>query len=82
MRHVLALMLVLLALPALAQRTYSGDEAAALRCSNMLAFTAVALGAADKITEAEKNAMLAIAAGILDRHVSGTRAQKLAALEE
>ncbi|MGC3936505.1 hypothetical protein ACOTTU_01740 [Roseobacter sp. EG26] len=62
------------------QRTYSGQEAAALRCANTLAFTAVALESSGRLGEAEKEIMLDITVRILDRHVSGTWRQKKEAL--
>ncbi len=62
------------------QRVYEGSEAAALRCSNTLAFTAVALSAAELIGEPEKEVILGVSGLILDRHVSGTWRQKKAAL--
>ncbi len=65
----------------LAARTYEGEEAAALRCANTLAFTAVTLGRAEMIGEGEKNVMLGITVLILERHVSGTRAEKKAAMQ-
>jgi len=64
-----------------AQRVYEGREAAALRCANTLALTAVALSAAEMIGEGEKSVMLGITVRILDRHVEGTWAQKRAAME-
>ena len=70
------------ATPALAaQRVYEGKEAAALRCSNTLALTAVALSAAELISDAEKEVLLGVTVLILERHVSGTWAQKKAAME-
>ena len=83
-RTVRGLMLcaALAALPAWAgTRTYEGSEAAALRCANTLALTAVALSAAEMIGEGEKQVMLGVTVRILDRHVSGTWAQKRAAME-
>lgn len=62
-------------------RTYEGSEAAALRCANTLALTAVALSAAGLIGESEKQVMLGVTVRILDRHVDGTWAQKRAAME-
>jgi hypothetical protein len=62
-------------------RVYEGREAAALRCANTLALTAVALSAAELIGEGEKNVMLGVTVRILDRHVEGTWAQKRAAME-
>lgn len=77
-------LVALLALPSAvtaAPRIYEGREAAALRCANTLALTAVALSAAELIGEGEKNVMLGITVRILDRHVEGTWAQKRAAME-
>ena len=70
----------LAAAPAQAQKTYQGSEAAALRCSNTLALTAVALEGADLISPAEKEVMLGVTFLILERHVSGTWRQKKAAM--
>lgn len=66
--------------PADAGRTYEGEEAAALRCSNLLSITAVVLSEAGEITEVERDIMLFATVSILERHVSGTRAQKKRAL--
>ena len=67
--------------PAMAgQRVYEGKEAAALRCSNTLALTAVALSAAELIGEAEKEVLLGVTVLILERHVSGTWREKKAAM--
>lgn len=66
--------------PALAARTFSGEEAAALRCANMLAYTAVTMARANMIGDDEKEVMLGITVLILERHVSGTRAEKKAAM--
>jgi hypothetical protein len=63
------------------QKSYTGQEAAALRCANTLAFTAVALEDAGRLGAAEKEVMLSITVLILERHVSGTWQQKKAALE-
>ncbi|MDF3413207.1 hypothetical protein HKX54_01965 [Sulfitobacter sp. M57] len=69
--------------PAVAQtkRIYSGEAAAALRCSNTLALTAVALSRAGKISDLEKSVMLGITIRILERHVDGTWNQKKRALK-
>lgn len=67
--------------PAAAARTYEGEEAAALRCANMLALTAVTLAGAKLIADQEKEVMLGVTVLILERHVSGTWQQKKAALE-
>lgn len=66
---------------AVSQRVYDGEEAAALRCANTVALTAVALSRAGMIDDAEKDVMLGITMLILERHVSGTWSQKKAALE-
>lgn len=71
---------VTLASPA-AARTYEGSEAAALRCANTLALTAVALNSAGRIGDAEKDGILGVTIRILDRHVSGTWRQRKAAME-
>ncbi|APE44047.1 hypothetical protein BOO69_11990 [Sulfitobacter alexandrii] len=63
-----------------AEKVYEGREAAALRCSNTLALTAVALAGADLISDEEKEVMLGVTILILERHVSGTWAQKKAAM--
>jgi hypothetical protein len=81
MRFVIGFCLlgVLSAVPAQA-RTYEGSEAAALRCSNTLALTAVALNRAKMIGAQEKDIMLGVTSRILERHVSGSWAQKKAAM--
>jgi len=65
---------------AVSARTFTGEEAAALRCANMMAYTAVTMARADMIGEGEKNVMLGITVLILERHVSGTRSEKKAAM--
>ncbi len=79
MAGVLSLCLPLSA-TAQSQRIYEGEEAAALRCANTLAFTAVELSRAKLIEDAEKEVMLGITILILERHVSGTWQQKKKAL--
>jgi len=70
-----------LAMPAFAaQKRYEGREAAALRCADMVALTGVTLGEDGRIGEPEKEVMLAISFLMLDQHVSGTWAEKKAAL--
>lgn len=67
--------------PAVAEpKVYEGEEAAALRCANTMAFTAVALESTGGIGAAEKQVMLDITVRILVDHVSGNWAQKKAAL--
>lgn len=63
------------------QKIYAGEEAAALRCANTIALSAVALAKEANLPEAEKEVLLGIAVLILERHVSGTWQQKRAALE-
>ena len=78
---VFALLLWVVPMSALAaNRVYEGDEAAALRCANTLALTAVALDSAGAISPAVKEVMLGVTLLILERHVSGTWADKKAAL--
>lgn len=76
---VLALLIVASPLAA-GQKTYEGDEAAALRCANTLAFTAVVLESDERIGSLEKDVLLDITLRILVDHVSGTWQQKKAAL--
>ncbi len=64
-----------------AQKVYQGSEAAALRCANIVALTAVALNDAGRIGEIEKDVMLGISYLMLEEHVSGSWPQKKAALE-
>jgi len=61
-------------------RTYEGREAAALRCANTLALSAVALNTAGRIADDTKNAILGVTVRILDKHVQGSWAQKKAAM--
>lgn len=63
-----------------AERVYEGREAAALRCSNLLSITAVVLSEAGEISTVERDIMLFATVAILERHVSGTRAEKQRAL--
>lgn len=62
-------------------RVYEGAEAAALRCANMMALTAIVLSDTDRMGEPEKDVMIGISFLILQEHVSGTWAEKKAALE-
>ena len=81
MRWMLLLLAVVLSSPAAAdQKVYEGAEASALRCANTLAWTGVALAQEGLIGDAEKEVMLGITVLILERHVSGTWAQKKAAM--
>lgn len=65
---------------AAAQKRYEGTEAAALRCADMVALTGVALAETGQIGQPEKEVMLAISFLMLEGHVSGTWAEKKAAL--
>lgn len=71
-----------LGLPSLssAKRVYAGQEAVALRCANAVALTGTALASTGGISDQEKKVMLWISVSILERHVSGTWAQKKSAL--
>ena len=81
-RSIYALVfLALTAGGAQAARTYAGEEAAALRCANTLAMTAVTLHSEALISEQEKEVMFGVTFLILERHVSGSWKQKKAALE-
>jgi hypothetical protein len=62
------------------QRVYEGTEASALRCANTIALTAVALSAAERIGEPEKEVLLGVTVLILENHVSGTWREKKAAM--
>ncbi|SFG09148.1 hypothetical protein SAMN05443635_107109 [Roseobacter denitrificans OCh 114] len=62
-------------------RVYEGTEAGALRCANMMALTAIVLSDTDRMGEQEKDVMIGISFLILQGHVSGTWAEKKAALE-
>ena len=81
MRYLLAIVLCIAAtaLPA-AQRVYEGREAAAIRCANTVALTAVALSSVSLIDAVEKDVMLGISVSMLERHVSGTWNEKKAAM--
>jgi hypothetical protein len=80
--RVLALLLMLSAGTASAtQRVYEGDEAMAIRCANMMAFTGMTLNRAGLMPDAEKDVLIGISVLILERHVSGTWVQKKRAME-
>lgn len=63
------------------QRTYAGEEAAALRCANMMAFTGITLNRAGLMAVEEKDVLIGISVLILERHVSGKWATKRRAME-
>lgn len=80
--RALAFALVLAAFPAhAAQRVYEGDEAAAIRCANMMAMTGVTLYQAGLMGEPEKDILIGISVLILERHVSGNWTEKKRAME-
>ena len=64
-----------------AQRVYEGEEAAALRCANMMALTGVTLNRAGLMPDQEKDVLVGISILILERHVSGTWTEKKRAME-
>lgn len=64
-----------------AQRVYEGDEAAAIRCANMMAYTGITLNGAGLMGEPEKDVLVGISVLILERHVSGTWGEKKKAME-
>ena len=81
MKHLgLSLALLLAGAIGAHARIYEGSEAAALRCADMLLIAVVELENRGELPEVQRDVMLLIAASILDRHVSGTRQQKEAAL--
>ncbi len=80
--RALALAFVLVATNAsAAQRVYEGDEAAAIRCANMMAMTGVTLNSAGLMSETEKDVLIGISVLILEHHVSGTWGAKKRAME-
>jgi hypothetical protein len=82
MRTIFALVALLAAGSAsAAQRVYEGDEASAIRCANMMALTGVTLNRAGLMSDPEKEVLIGISVLILERHVSGTWAQKKRAME-
>lgn len=82
LRNVCLVLALVFCGPASAQfKVYEGEEAAALRCANTLALTAVALADAGRMGEPEKEVMIGISFLMLERHVSGTWSEKKAAME-
>lgn len=77
-----ALMLMLVAGSASAgQRVYEGDEAAAIRCANMMAMTGITLNGAGRMSDSEKDVLIGISILILELHVSGNWTEKKRAME-
>lgn len=79
---VLSLLLVVAGSAEAGQRVYKGREAAALRCADMIAQTAVTLYDAGMMDRNDSRAMMAVTVLILEHHVSGTRSEKMRALKE
>ncbi len=70
--RAMVLLLVMVASNATAQqRVYEGEEAAAIRCANMMALTGITLNAAGQMPVEEKDVLVGISVLILERHVSG-----------
>jgi len=63
------------------QITFSGQEAAALKCAHMFTFTSVTMYQAGYIARRHSDMMLTWSYVILNRYVSGTMDQRLAAME-
>lgn len=63
------------------QRVYEGNEAAAIRCANMMAMTGVTLHGAGLMGDPEKDVLIGISVLILERHVSGNWTEKKRAME-
>jgi len=77
----LALILTLVSGNATAgQRVYEGDEAAAIRCANMMAMTGVTLNQAGLMDDPEKDVLIGISILILERHVGGNWTEKKRAM--
>ncbi|MBS0125167.1 hypothetical protein [Thetidibacter halocola] len=76
-------LLLCLAMPAAAleRRVYEGDEAKALKCVWIISRTAAVMEDMGIISPLQMEVSIAISARILALHVSGTEAQKLAALQ-
>ncbi|MCX7566368.1 hypothetical protein OS189_08435 [Sulfitobacter sp. F26169L] len=77
---VLALMMFATTASA-AKRVYEGEEAAAIRCANMMAMTGVTLNGAGLMSDAEKDVLIGISVLILEHHVSGNWSEKKRAME-
>ena len=64
-----------------APKVYSGLEAKALKCSELMIFLVVAGDASGEITRNQANALTGYAGYILDNYTSGSHRQKARALE-
>lgn len=80
MRALLLIALMAATPVSAAQRVYEGEEASAIRCANMMAFTGVTLNGAGLMGDAEKDVLLGISILILERHVSGSWTEKKRAM--
>jgi hypothetical protein len=63
-----------------AAKTYSGSEAAALRCAHTISSTAIAMHSLGLIEPELKDALIFGSVSILTQYVSGTEAEKVAAM--
>ena len=75
-----ALAITLVAGAAEARKTYSGQEAAALRCAAILSLVPSAMARAGMIPQSEVRMFHTASSLILARYVTGTQDQKLKAL--
>lgn len=81
MRALLVMALLATTPASAAQRVYEGEEAAAIRCANMMAMTGVTLNGAGLLGDPEKDVLIGISVLILERHVSGSWNAKKRAME-
>ena len=76
-----ALVVLLPGTPAWAAKTYSGEEAAALRCAAILSMVPTAMNRMGLMSRQNLSVFHAASGIILTRYVSGTQRQKLKARE-
>jgi hypothetical protein len=81
MRAMVLVLLLTASNASAAERVYDGDEAAALRCANMMAMTGVTLNGAGVMGDAEKDVLIGVSILILENHVSGNWNTKKRALK-
>lgn len=81
MRGLVLILALLGSNVAAGQRVYEGNEAAAIRCANMMAMTGVTLHGAGLMGDPEKDVLIGISVLILERHVSGNWTEKKRAME-
>lgn len=78
---VLAVLLVLLAAPATAERrVYAGDELEALVCAQVFAHSATWLAQQGAISPAERDSILTWSILVMERYTTGTPQQKVRAI--